>query len=184
MKSSLLKSDRRLRSKLLTASALIAPIVFVVAARQIMGLQPASSQAAAVSADPPADQPSSATVRSLAQNSLVVYLAAAGDRLPALVSPMDHPPAPPVPVIQTPAPASAIVATPTIEAKPAAPLVLSAIMAGANPASVLVMISGKVYRLGESVTPGWTLTKIDAKSLTVTLQGADNQEFTLARDPR
>ena len=176
--------NRHARGRLFVGLALVAPVVLVVAARFLIGLSPSQSHAAVPDAAP---APTDPVTRALtpSQRKLVAYIALSTSTRAVVTSPMDQVPAPQTPpVTQTPAPAPAIVATPAIEARPAAQLMLSAIMAGANPASALVMISGKVYRLGEDVTPGWTLTKIDAQSLTITLRGTDNQEFTLARDPR
>lgn len=181
-----LTGDRRARRQLLMGVALVAPILLVVAGRFALGLKPAESQAAmsAVTAaeELPAVQPMNA-----AQRKLVTYLSVTAGSLPPLNSPMDHIPAPlvPAPVAAAPVPTSVETVTPTaVLARPDTPLVLSGIMAGSDPDSALVMISGKVYRRGAVVTPGWTLTKIDAIALTITLRGTDNQEFTLARDPR
>jgi len=176
--------DRHARGRLLVGLALVAPVVLVVAARFLIGLTPSQSHAAVPEAAPALTDP---VTRALtpSQQRLVAYLAMQATTRAVVPSPMDQVPTPlPPPVTQTPAPAPAVLAIPAIEARPAAQLMLSAIMAGDNPASALVMISGKVYRLGEDVTPGWTLTKIDAQTLTITLRGTDNQEFTLARDPR
>lgn len=181
-----LTGDRRARRRFITSVALISPIMLVVAGRFAIGLNPAESQAALPAevdtGAVPLVQPMSA-----AQRKLVTYLAETAGSLPPLDSPMDQIPAPvtsePVAAVLTPA-AVEPDPRPEVQSRPVTPLFLSGIMAGPEPASALVMISGKVFRVGQEVTPGWTLTKIDAQSLSITLRGTDNQEFILARDPR
>jgi hypothetical protein len=45
----------------------------------------------------------------------------------------------------------------------------------------LVVISGKVYRVGEEVRPGLLLANIDFRNATVTLQNLDGETFTLVK---
>ncbi len=186
MNPSFRSSDRRLRGNLFTAAALIAPIVLVIASRQIIGLQPATSQAAPTTTDPLDPQVTSNTVFKPAQRKLIAYLASASQVLPALVSPMDHPPAPAEPPISAPLqpPTPDKIETHVAEARPQLPLSLSGVMSGSDPASALVMIGGKVFRLGDEVTPGWTLVSIDARTIAAVLKGPEGQAFTVARDRR
>jgi hypothetical protein len=75
-------------------------------------------------------------------------------------------------------PAKPVSTSPT-RVNPAQGLVLSSFMG--NPSGGLVVISGKVYRVGEEVRPGLLLANIDFRNATVTLQNLDGETFTLAK---
>ena len=66
--------DRHARARLFVALALVVPVVFVVAARVLIGLTPSQSHAAAPEAAPAINDPSARPLTP-AQQKLVVYLA-------------------------------------------------------------------------------------------------------------
>lgn len=73
---------------------------------------------------------------------------------------------------------TAPVATPP-KTSPVQGLALTSFMG--NLSGGLVVISGKVYRVGEEVRPGLLLANIDFRNATVTLQNLDGETFTLVK---
>ncbi len=65
------------------------------------------------------------------------------------------------------------------KASPLQGLTLTSFMG--NLSGGLVVISGKVYRVGEEVRPGLLLANIDFRNATVTLQNLDGETFTLVK---
>lgn len=79
-------------------------------------------------------------------------------------------------------PVAPVKTAPAVAAPKATPvqgLVLTSFMG--NLSGGLVVISGKVYRVGEEVRPGLLLANIDFRNATVTLQNIDGESFTLVK---
>jgi hypothetical protein len=77
------------------------------------------------------------------------------------------------------APAKTTPSTTPPKTSPVQGLALTSFMG--NLSGGLVVISGKVYRVGEEVRPGLLLANIDFRNATVTLQNLDGESFTLVK---
>ena len=180
--------DRRMRRGLPAVAALLAPALVVQMVRFTTGWQPATTQAATTQ---PADQAAVVltplAALSAQQTNLAAALATGGPLDPlAVTSPMDHTPAPvepDQPPTADPADASAPEGTPQ-ESAPRMKMQLGAIMGGSAAGAALSVINGRVYRVGDQIEPGWTITAIDSSTLSVEFQGPKQQTFTLTREGR
>ncbi|MBL0869509.1 MAG: hypothetical protein IBJ18_02915 [Phycisphaerales bacterium] len=168
-----------------SAAALLAPIVIVQGLRSTMGsaADPASSHAAGISTlsdqPTPAIQETSPALKPLsaAQREAQKWLHALDRRVP-VQSPLAHAPAPAdAPVIRTSEPITEPAQQPVASTKPRADLSLGGIMGAKD--RTLALIGGKVYRAGDTIEPGWTISQIDPRAQTVTITGPANETITL-----
>ena len=162
-------------SRLLPVVCILAPVCAVVAARVCFTVGPAEAPAAV-----PAGQllPSLTTAstpgRTRLTDSQTAALAYLGSlqRGDELDSPMARPSAPAAgPISKDPGQP----AMPSYD--PTQDLALSSVM-GTGPRAI-ASISGRIYRLGEEIIAGWTLTSVDVRNRTATLTNADGRVCVL-----
>jgi hypothetical protein len=173
----------RVRRKLLPAGALVAPVAVVLILRALGTGYPAKTVAAVTeTALPPSDTPEAAVPPAppLASKAEVEralsWLRAREGTAPAR-SPMDFEPAvqaaPEAPEPAAPAPSAA---RPT---KPSGPVNLSSVMA--TEGGALATINGRIVRVGDSLEPGWRVVEIDARRVSVVIEGPEARRLELTR---
>ncbi len=177
-------------SRLMTAGALIAPILVVQLVR--VGLGPGAGPAMSAAAVGTPDQSTDAAQKPIApltaQDRTLATWIAKLQRPDAIKSPMEFIPAP-----ESVAAAEEPVAVPRVEISqgdntiPAATrvpvdLTLGAIMGSSE--SALAMIGGKVRRVGDTIYPGWTITSINPREQTVTITGPEDAVINLSNPRR
>lgn len=168
--------DSRTRSKLVWIAALLSPFAAVQGVRLgVAGAGPADAAAAtAPGAPPPAPVPVPAAVRapSEAQRRALDWIRAR-DPVADLRSPMDHPDPEP----DRPGPAATPEAPAPADLTPRQ-LTLTGLIGGADKAPVAA-INHRLYRVGDAVSPGWSVAAIDARARSVTLAGPDGRTLRL-----
>ncbi|MCC7389343.1 MAG: hypothetical protein IT431_11295 [Phycisphaerales bacterium] len=162
-------------ARLLPVAGILAPVCAVLAARVFFTVGPAEAPGAV-----PAGQalPSLTTAAAPGRTRLTDAQAAALAYLGSLTrgeeidSPMARPSAPT---------AGPITADPDLPAVPSydptQDLALSSVM-GTGPRGI-ASISGRIYRLGEEIIAGWTLTAVDVRNRTATLTNTDGRVCVL-----
>lgn len=186
--------DSRTKNKLIFAGVLLMPVIAVQGARFVLG--PDASPAATLAAVPtPVPNvpgiPSSlvpAPIKAFtpAQQRAADWLASRASPA-SLRSPMDHsepaaappvatrapePPRPPQ-GDDAPTPNAGEGSEPAARAAAAPRLTLTGLLV--NGKSRLASINHRIFRVGDTVLPGWRLAAIDSKARSVTLLGPDGQ---------
>jgi hypothetical protein len=183
----MLNLDSRARRKLAFLGVLLTPVLAVQGVRVffVSSAGPASASAAtaqpsttpALIAPTPA-APVPVKEPSTPQKAAMTYLESLV-LAPDLRSPFDRPD--PVstltiaPAAETPAPTPA---APTAEPVPR--MTVSGIIASAG--SGIVSINHHLYRVGDEIAKGWTVTRIDAKQRMVRITHADGRQIELTPD--
>ncbi|MFT3686443.1 MAG: hypothetical protein QM783_16230 [Phycisphaerales bacterium] len=171
---------------LVTAAALVAPIVMVQAARMLFGSAPSQASAAAPTLDPvPAVAPAHAEVDprkqlTAAQRAAATELAAQHARMTVFNSPFNHLAARPT-VIQND---QVVATTPDNTKSTTIPTEIQRLSLGAlmrNDHGSFAVISGRVRGIGDAVIPGWKITDIDPAERKVTLTSDEGASVTLTR---
>ncbi|MBX9737471.1 MAG: hypothetical protein K2X32_11150 [Phycisphaerales bacterium] len=175
--------------RLMTAGALIAPILVVQLVRIGFGpgAGPAMSTAAvgmpdaSVQSTEAAQKPSAPLT---AQDRTVAAWIAKLQRPDAIKSPMEFIPAPEsVAATQEPVEVPRVQISQGDTTIPVAmrvpvDLTLGAIMGSSD--SALALIGGKVRRVGDTIYPGWTITSINPREQTVTITGPEDAVINLS----
>jgi hypothetical protein len=176
------------RRRLLPIAGLAAPVLALQVAQSLLAVGPSSAAGSsprnyvppsAVPVPPAAKAPAPLTPD---QSRALEWLRAAGKGA-AVRSPMEAAaPRTPEPVVErTPEP---IVETPpTVAVKEPLPVPrvsLTTILNRPDDAGgAIAAINSKIYRVGDQVAPGWTLTAIDRDQWTVTLTCEDGRTITV-----
>ena len=166
------------RDRLVLAAVMVGPMVGVLGVRAGAGVQPRSSQAAAVPAAEPAAPGPSGAMLTAAQRAAAAYLEA--HPLPlASRSPMRSVPAPSGSPAM-PAESDGARRSEAEELPMDAPsMTLSTICSSA--ASVAAIVNGRVYRAGDRVNKEWTIREIDTRAMTVVVEGPRGRTVRLTQ---
>jgi len=160
--------------RLLSLAAILAPLGAVIVARALVGGGPAQAPAAELELP---TLPTVGLVSAPATPSLTPEQVAAAEYLSSAQlsghgSPMAKPVAPKIePVVEV------RVTPPTPKVDPTDDLGLSSVMGKGQRA--VALISGRIYRIGDEVREGWTLTAVDVQSRTATLTHGDGRTCVL-----
>jgi hypothetical protein len=180
----MLNLDSRARRKLTFLGVLLTPVIAVQGVRVFFASSAGPASASAATAQPGAT-PAPVAPSALAsapfrdptapQKAATAYLESLV-LAPDLRSPFDRPD--PAPTMQiTP---SAVQPAPAPEAPAAEPvprMAISGIIASAG--SGIVSINHRLYRVGDEIAKGWTVTRIDAKQRLVRITHADGRQIEL-----
>lgn len=179
-------ASARKRRRLIPVLALLLPALAVQGFRALSGsgLASASATPTATPANlplAPSEESFKPTPEMLAAAKWVQETVRPGT-LAALVSPMDHPPppdpsAPPPTKVATPTETPA--PTRTVARRPTGKLALSSVISGEG--GVMASINGKIYRIGDAVDTGWSITAIDPRGMVVTITGPEGHTVELSR---
>ena len=166
------------RDRLVLAAVMVGPMVGVLGFRAGAGVQPRTSQAAAMPAPEAATATPAAATLTPAQRAAAAYLEARPVPL-ANRSPMHS----------TPLPGGSAAAAVESDAgrhseadevpMDAPSLTLSTIYSSA--ASVAAIVNGRVYRAGDRVNKDWTIREIDARAMTVLVEGPRGRTLRLTQ---
>ncbi len=178
--------------RLVTAGALVAPLVGVQIIRLFFGSSAGPSMSAAATMMPSSTEPPMQTAIAPAisahDRSVAEWLNTLS-RADKLESPMEFVPVLPVdarPTAAAPAEPAPVIkqGEDTIPAAMRLPvnLTLGAIL-GSNE-TALAMIGGKVRRVGDTLFPGWTVTSISPREQTVTITGPNDATIELTPERR
>lgn len=173
----------RSRRRLLSAGAMVAPVLALQAVHWFTGQAGPQTTMASSAVTPAApkqtDQPEVDPKAIKAEREALAWLAARGPARTA-GSPMLRPPAEPVPepIIEEPPPAPEVASVPASVRK----LALTGVMRGRS--GELAVISGRVLEVGAEVATGWRIGAIDARAMTVRLDGPAGLTLTLSRGGR
>jgi hypothetical protein len=175
-----MNASKGLQRKLLTAGAIVAPIVLVQLLRGFGGFGPGSAHA---SGPMPSDATASAPIEPAAgkcspEVARITAWIRAQNTANRPQSPLDYLPAAPAPKPMVNPYAGKDIPAPA--AKPddvSSKLIVGAIFGNAQGQSV--SINGKVYSVGDEPLAGWLITKIDPKAYVVHLIGPSDQMIQL-----
>jgi hypothetical protein len=178
------KVNNKRRSQLGQTASIAAPVLLILGLRTVFSGGPAGADAAPALSQPQSIQQSAMELAAVTpavaltpqQQRAVDWRATLQFEQP-LRSPMDS--RVDVVLLPTQAPEPEPVAV-EIPVNPLDGLVLTATMGNQNAA--LAAISGKVYRIGEQVRPGWRLTSVDVRSgrILLTAENGDTAELIKA----
>lgn len=98
----------------------------------------------------------------------------------SLESPLNHPVPDAPKVVKTPVKEPELLPPPPPKANPIEGLRLTAVLG--NDDGRLAAINGKIYRVGEAVRKGLTLTAIDERNARITLTGDDGSIYQIKRE--
>lgn len=175
----------RTKSKALFFATMLAPVLIVQLTRSVLDTSPVATASASTQSTDLTRPLPAANAKPLdeAQRKALAWIVTQPSTLP-LRSPMDRPdPAPiilPQEVTSTqPEPAP----TPAAE-KPTPTFKLTGMIATValdHTEKALASINHRIYRVGDEVISGWTVTLIDSRQRIVTLVGPDGRSVTLTQ---
>ncbi len=180
--------DSKTKSKLGLVATLLAPMIVVQGVRTFLGpgTSPAAASAAASPYADPAAPTSTIADRPLTESQLkaLAWNAARELSLP-LRSPMlereiipEPSPVRDVPAVPVQREAQA---TPQTDASPS--FTLTGMIAGENHSGSLTTINHRVYRVGDQIIKGWTITEIDTRKRLVRIVGPEQQNIEIPMPP-
>lgn len=191
--------DSRTKGRLIFACVLLTPVIAVQGARFVFGSQAAPASAAAAPMPVPGAPGVPAALVPPPIRAFTPSQQRAADWLAARVSPeslrspMDHAPPlsafnadrpPTTPITPTQLAETPVAATPEVadRPKPDLPkLTLTGLLV--NGKTRVAALNHRIFRVGDTVVPGWRVARIDSKTRSVMLTGPDGKTAVFQTPP-